>query len=98
MTTLNPQQFPERIRNALEIPVRERRLRSYIDREGATGEHWTFQVDHSTHDDLKEGVTSKQQTRVVLSKKEFPNPSEAEQTAYLMGHARGTYPTRVRHA
>jgi hypothetical protein len=58
---------------------------------------WAIGVDHSTHDDLKEGVVARSHSHILLSRDEFPDASEAEQTAYWWGHARGTYPTKVSH-
>lgn len=97
---LGPQFDDDRVAAAMAIPQHERRLRLYSDRKEAAkrnATHWALQVDHSSHDDLQQGVTVRQQTHVVLSREEFPGPAEAEQVAYLIGHARGTYPTRVKH-
>lgn len=46
----------------------------------------------STHDGLKEGVLAMAWHRTIL---EADNGLEAEQTAYLMGHCQGWYPTSV---
>ena len=97
---LNETQF-SRIRTALEIPVRERRLASYSARKAAAKKNatdWALRVVHSDHDSLHEGITDRSQSYVRLSREEFPDPLDAEAHAYLMGRARGTYPTRVEHA
>lgn len=57
--------------------------------------HWEFDVLHSTHDEMRQGKVDVRRTRVLISKKHYPDSSEAEQAAYLMGAARGEYPTRV---
>lgn len=101
MSDLNALQFDDdRIRAAMDIPQEQRRLSLAMERKAAAkrnATHWALQVDHSSHDDLKEGITARQQTHVILSREDFPEPGDAESAAYLMGHARGTYPTRVRH-
>lgn len=58
-------------------------------------EHWDIDVLHSTHAEMRQGKVDVRRSRVILSKKHFPNALEAEETAYLMGAARGEYPTRV---
>lgn len=98
---LNSAQFDhERVSRAMEIPVEERRARTFNERKQAAkadATHWALAVEHSSHDDLKRGITARQTTHVLLSKEEYPDPMQAEQAAYLLGRARGTYPTRVRH-
>lgn len=101
MSSLNSLQFDdERIRAAMDIPVEQRRLQRSMEQKAAAkrnATHWALQVDHSSHDDLHEGITVRAQSHVILSREDFPNPNDAEQVAYNMGHARGTYPTRVSH-
>jgi hypothetical protein len=98
---LNESQFDhERVARAMAIPVEERRTRMFSERKQAaksSATHWAIAVNHSDHDSLKEGKTEVSETHVLLSKDEFPDPMHAEQVAYLLGRARGTYPTRVRH-
>lgn len=97
---LSPQFDDDRVAAAMAIPQKDRRLRLYSDRKAAAKRNatqWALQVDHSDHDSLQQGITVRQRTHLVLSREEFPDPSEAEQTAYLIGKARGTYPTRVKH-
>lgn len=99
--TLNAVQFDqERLDRALAIPQEQRRLQAYTARKQAArsdAAHWALAVHHSSHDDLHRGITTRQVTHVLLSKEEYPEASDAEQTAYLIGQARGTYPTRVSH-
>lgn len=58
-------------------------------------DQWEFDVFHSSHDELKQGVTEARWTRVLVSRREFPSFHEAAQTAALMGLARGEYVTKV---
>lgn len=68
--------------------------RSRADLRRQDTDKWTVEVDHSSHDDLKEGRTMTSRSKVVLSREHYPDPAEAEHVAALMGLARGTYVTR----
>lgn len=58
---------------------------------------WEFDVLHSSHDELKQGLVDVRRTRVLVSREAYPTAAEAEQVAYLMGAARGEYPTSILH-
>lgn len=85
---------------ATRTPVMERRLRGFEAREQAgavDSEFWTVHVDHSSHDAFKVGVLVETMSKVVFSREDFTS-MEAEQAAFVMGCARGTYPSAVRSA
>lgn len=65
--------------------------------EAEESPHWEFDVLHSTHDEMKQGKVDVRRSRVLISKEHYPNHVDAAATAYLMGHARGEYPTSVLH-
>lgn len=84
----------ERLARAFSIPVMDRRLAKMDEAAATTGDH-DFTVHHSSHDDLKNKVLTASMSRMVLSRDEFPDARDAQAVAYLIGKARGTYPTLV---
>lgn len=97
--SLGPQFDSERLEQALALSPEERRLRGFTARKQAAqrdATRWAFAVDHSSHNDLKDGVVAKSTSRVVLSRDEFPDALDAGAAAYEWGISRGTYPTSVR--
>lgn len=100
MDPYTPRLDQDRIARAQAVPVEQRRLRNYTARKEAAKRdavNWAVQVEHSDHDSLKQGVTARSTSHVILSREQFPDPLEAEEVAYLWGQSRGTYPTAVRH-
>lgn len=72
-------------------------FKEHLDKEEASRPHWDIDVIHSSHEEMKQGRTDARLSRVILSKEHHPDPLEAEQTAALMGIARGEYVTGVGH-
>jgi hypothetical protein len=103
MTNLGPQFDQERLDRALAIPVEERRTRGFRARKDAAqrdATNWALCVHHgsgSSNSVARGGVLDQEVSRVLVSREEVPDPLEAEAVAYQIGHARGTFPTRVSH-
>lgn len=90
-----------RIAVAQAQPIAERRVRGYTARKTAAKRDattWAVGVDHSSHEDLQQGITARARSHILLSREHYPDALEAEEIAYLWGTARGTYPTKVEHA
>lgn len=101
MSSLSPTQFDDdRIATALSVPADVRRRALFTARKQAARRNatqWALGVQHSSHEGLSEGNLRVSESRVLMSRAAYPDAIDAEQDAYVMGHARGTYPTRVRH-